>query len=214
LDRVLGYLAGLELDAILLVGDLSCARGALYDSQRRERYVGRVGQIFERVTARGVPVGYVPGNHDLPELDWSGNLDHGRTMQVAGFSITGIGGAGPARFGFPYEWTEEEIRTRTVPACDLLLTHCPPSDSLLGRTASGSDGGSLAIRERALRHHGVLACGHIHEAAGVERIGDCLCLNAGGLGQPHGRAGVGLIEGIDRVRYVDLDNGVSSVLER
>ena len=136
------------------------------------------------------------------------------SSQIADLTVAGIGGAGPARFGFPYEWGEDEIRARSVPDCDVLLTHCPPALSALGRTASGSDAGSLAIRERAIRHHGVLVCGHIHEAAGVERIGDCLCLNVGGLGRPHGKTGVGLVEGIDRVQYIDLENGISSVLER
>ena len=29
----------------------------------------------------------------------------------------------------PYEWDEDEIRKRTVPACDVLLCHCPPIDT-------------------------------------------------------------------------------------
>ena len=36
-------------------------------------------------------------------------------------------------------------------------------------------------------------CGHIHEASGTAWVGDCLCLNAGGLGEPHGAARIGFV---------------------
>ena len=58
---------------------------------------------------------------------------------------------------------------------------------------SGRSAGSLAIRRIAERFEGVLVCGHIHEASGVEAIGHCLCLNAGALGPPFAGAQVGIV---------------------
>ncbi len=144
--------------------------------------------------APGLPVVYVPGNHDLPTLDRDGNVD-GRVTQIAGQRILGIGGAGPARFGFAYEWDEDEIRRRPAPPCDVILSHTPPANTPLDRLASGAGHvGSLAIRERAEAHDGVLVCGHIHESPSGVQIGRCLCVNAGGLGRPFGRAQVAFIE--------------------
>jgi len=81
-----------------------------------------------------------------------------------------------------------------VPACDVLLCHCPPARTPLDRVyGRGVHVGSEAIRERALSHQGFLVCGHIHEAAGATQLGQCLCLNAGGLGRPFGKTQVGYI---------------------
>ena len=45
------------------------------------------------------PFFYVPGNHDLPSLDLPGNID-GTVVELDGLRVGGLGGAGPARFGF------------------------------------------------------------------------------------------------------------------
>jgi Icc-related predicted phosphoesterase len=134
-------------------------------------------------------------------------------VELGGLRLTGIGGAGPARFGFCYEWSEEDIDNRIVFAADLLLCHCPPN-GLLDRTKSGEQVGSLALRRIARAHQGVYVCGHIHEAGGVGRLGDCLLLNAGGLGAPFGAAQVGFVHGRDGVRWEHLDRGEADEAER
>jgi Icc-related predicted phosphoesterase len=35
-------------------------------------------------------------------------------------------------------------------------------------------------------------CGHIHEAVGVKQLGQCLCYNAGSLGEPFGAVQCGV----------------------
>lgn len=196
LDTVLSALSRERLDAILLVGDigshdLSLAR--LRTPERDARYLASVEEVLRRCRDLGVPVRYVPGNHDLPGLEFEGNVD-GRVELVAGVRIGGIGGAGPARFGFCYEWGEEEIMARPELACDVLLCHCPPAWTRLDLVHDGvRHVGSEAIRARAVALDGVLVCGHIHEAAGGERVGKSLCLNAGGLGVPFGAAQVGFV---------------------
>ncbi len=196
LDLVLDRIRQVDAQGILLVGDLG-SHDVNFRSMRTPEgdalYRESVLEVLRRCRALGKPVAYVPGNHDLPDLDFDGNADH-TVLDVGGLRVAGIGGAGPARFGFCYEWGEDDIRARVVPECDVLLCHTPPAGSPLGRTVRGDDAGSEAIRELAQRHTGFLVCGHIHEAAGTDTIGHCVCLNAGGLGQPFGKPRVGWIE--------------------
>ncbi len=200
-----------SLSAILLVGDLACAGRR---SPPRRGYLRDVERVLQEVRELGVPVAWVPGNHDLPDLELPGNLDHGALLEVGGLRVRGIGGAGPARFGFAYEWSEEDIRRRTIAPWDILLAHCPPVGSPLARTRRGADAGSAAVAERIAPVRGVLACGHIHEAWGVGRHGECLMVNAGGLGAPYGAAGVGFIRGKDAVCYIDVERDEGVALAR
>lgn len=209
LARVVAHIAETGVDGVLLVGDLG-SHDVNFTWRRSPegdaRYVASVRQVLELVGELGVPVAWVPGNHDLPDLDLPGNCDR-RVVDVGGLRVGGIGGAGPARFGFSYEWSEDDVRARPELDCDVLLCHCPPY-GVLDRTASGEHVGSVAIRERVERHVGFLVCGHIHESPGVERVAGTLVLNAGGLGRPYGKAQVGYLargpDG-DRAWHVDLD---------
>lgn len=213
LGRVLERIAREPVDGILLVGDIGAGG-------RRLRVLGHSDFLYlkslERVLTdvRSIsPVClWVPGNHDLPDLRGDGNVDHG-CGEIAGLRIAGIGGSGPARFGFAYEWNDDDIRARTVPTCDVLLCHTPPFDTELDRLPSGRHVGSRALREIALRHDGVYVCGHIHESPGAVVLGRALCMNVGGLGEPYGRAQVGFvvrsesIPGGWRVEHEDLKSG-------
>ena len=194
LQQVLDALEEEKPQAYLLVGDLA-AEGSLHGSGR---------EVLAAVAATGKPVVYVPGNHDLPDLDGrphARNAD-GRRVEVAGVGVWGIGGSGPARFGFPYEWGEERIRRLPRERADVLLAHCPPKGCAADRTASGHAAGSQAIRE--LLESGDLRlclCGHIHEAAGCELVGDTPCFNLGSLGSPYGAPQYGLaVVGDDELR--------------
>ena len=191
----MGRLRNERLDGVLIVGDFfgEMHLGDTYGSDQRATNQRHLEQAVTTVEQLGVPVLWVPGNHDTPHLIGDGNVD-GRLRSIVGIRIAGIGGSGPARFGFPYEWDEDEIRALELPDCDVILSHTPPVDTSLDETAWGNrHAGSHAIRERAERHDGVLVCGHIHEAAGAVQLEGCLCLNAGALGQPFGEAQVGFV---------------------
>ena len=216
LDAVLQALRELHLDAILFVGDLGSHELSYVrrrTPERDARYLASVEEILRRANAVCPNVLYVPGNHDLPELSFPGNVD-GRVSEVAGLRIGGIGGAGPARFGFAYEWAESEIRARGRLECDVLLCHTPPARTPLDLLHDGTRHvGSEAVRELAFEHSGVLVCGHIHESAGAIQLEDCLCANVGALGQPFGRAQYALVRHAPElparfeVRHHDLESG-------
>jgi Icc-related predicted phosphoesterase len=223
LDLVLAHIAEARVDGILLVGDLgshdlSYARKRT--PERDARYLASIDEVMKRVRALGAPVLWVPGNHDLPELAGEGNVD-GRVAEIAGLRVAGLGGAGPGRFGFCYEWEEEDIRRRDVPECDVLLCHTPPARTALDRLWDGiRHVGSEALRERASAHDGVYVCGHIHESPGAVEIEGCLCLNVGGIGDPRGRAQLGFVRrsaelaGRYAATHVDLVSGRTRTWER
>jgi Icc-related predicted phosphoesterase len=160
-----------------------------------------VGRVAERLRC---PVLFVPGNHDLrdPVEEIAGvNID-GRVHSLRGLSVAGLGGAGPTSYGFPYEWTEREadlVLANLFPdeasSPDIFLSHAPPANTTLDRTARGVHVGSSAVRDWLGRvRPRLFVCGHIHEARGVERIEEVPCLNAGALGEPYGETIVWTVE--------------------
>lgn len=216
LERVLARVAEAHVDGILLVGDLGLGGPGLTRIRRNaalELYLTSVHEVLRRVNELALPCLWVPGNHDLPDLEGEQNVD-GRALDLAGLRIAGVGGSGPDRFGFAYEWGEDEIRERDVPPCDVLLCHAPPHGTELDKLARGGRHvGSRALRALAERHDGVYVCGHIHESPGAVQLERCLCLNVGGLGQPYGRAQVGFVRsstalpGRFEVVHEDLESG-------
>jgi Icc-related predicted phosphoesterase len=220
LDFVLTRIATTRVDGILLVGDLGShdlAHARRRTPERDARYLVSVEEVLRRVRALDVPCAYVPGNHDLRELTFAGNVD-GCVATIGGVRVAGIGGAGPGRFGFCYEWDEAEIAARVIPECDVILSHTPPARTKLDTIHDGRHVGSESIRAIAAGHDGVLVCGHIHEAPGAEQIGRCLCLNVGGLGAPFGRAQVGFVRRDERGRWSctheDLAGGSTRAWQR
>lgn len=200
LGRVLRQLSRLRFDLALLAGDVGqdppwsaaarrTERAAHDDSLRR--VIAGVGAVL------GCPVAFVPGNHDLqdPPADVGGiNLDR-RLVTIGNLRLAGLGGAGPGRFGFPYEWSEAEADAAlsamfpqgAVPL-DIFLSHTPPAATPLDLTAHGEHVGSHAVAGWIERLQPKLfVCGHIHEAPGLATLHGIPCLNAGSLGEPYGQ---------------------------
>jgi Icc-related predicted phosphoesterase len=218
LDRCLAWLDRQgPLDGVLLVGDIAgnppWARRA--HPEELVRMQMDIGAIVRRVgAALRAPVLFVPGNHDPRDVAHPGNVDR-RQKVIAGLRIVGLGGAGPDLFGLPYEWEEDEVDALDLPAWDVLLSHCPPRDTALDVLRGGPRHvGSAAVRRRAEDGRGLLVSGHIHESVAGEVLGGTLCVNVGGLGEPHGKAQAAVArfkEGPSgwqvRVQHRDLEPG-------
>ena len=215
LDTVLDALAtGPKLDGVLLVGDFCCAgRGHQQNNERRVEYLLAVDRVFKTVAGLGVEILYVPGNHDHPSLSFSGNID-GSSRTVGGLVVAGIGGAGPDKMGFCYEWDEADVRTLKLPVADILLSHCPALNTDFDRLPSGAHVGSKAVAERLEAMSGVAVFGHIHEAHGVGQVGNCLVINPGGLGPPMAHPRAGWVYGTDAVVLKELRNDTQVRAER
>ncbi len=172
LDIVARQAARPEVQVVVLAGDLV--------NYRRGR------ACLERLATLSKPVLAVRGNTDprwiekakLPgrRIDF---LDLAR-RHIHGFSIVGIGGTLPIPFRSRIGWSEGRRLERLAALVDnrtIVVAHSPPwgvRDRVAGRWHAGSRGLRRLVDQAA---PAVLICGHIHEAAGVERLGPTLVVN-------------------------------------
>jgi Icc-related predicted phosphoesterase len=196
LGSTLELLEGLEFDLALVAGDVGSDPPWRSPARETERQAhdDSVRETLERVAAYVcAPVLFVPGNHDLRDpVDGLPAVNCDRTIvEAAGLRVAGFGGAGPTRFGFPYEWSEEEADAAlgsmlgATAGVDVLLSHSPPRDCALDVTYRGAHVGSAAVHEWIGKSRPrLVVCGHIHEAWGVERVEGVPCINAGAMGEP------------------------------
>jgi Icc-related predicted phosphoesterase len=110
------------------------------------------------------------------------------------YVIIGLGGCNytPTAKTF-YEWEEEEAKYelerlfKEYRNCNvILLTHSPPLGSNLDVVKNQLHLGSFAIRSIINKYQPIICvCGHVHEAPGVERIGNTVVINPGSLEIPN-----------------------------
>jgi Icc-related predicted phosphoesterase len=137
----------------------------------------------------------LPGNHeseaDIARLceQYGFHKFHGQTIQIADYTVAGLGYSNPTPFNTPGEYSEQELAARLEKFAGLdplvLICHAPPKGTKLDRAGEGQHYGSTAVRQFVDRHQPVyFYCGHIHEAAGQrDIIGRTLGWNAGKRGQ-------------------------------
>ncbi len=136
----------------------------------------------------------VSGNLDRPEvidlLCERGLSLHGESRRIGDLGIFGCGGSNLTPMHTPTELSEEELRTVLDRACSqvadaahlLMVCHTPPANTATDRIHTGQHVGSPAVRA-FIEAHQPAACitGHIHESAGIDRIGRTTVVNAGAL---------------------------------
>ena len=115
---------------------------------------------------------------------------HGDARRIGDLGIFGCGGSNLTPFRTPTELSDGEIaalleRGHTGVADAprrLMVCHTPPIDTATDRLLSGQHVGSPAVRTFIATHQpDVCITGHIHESAGVDRIGRTVVVNAGAL---------------------------------
>ncbi len=161
-----------EPEAILCLGDVTD--------------MGTGDQAADTISKINCRVYCLPGNcdaRDLPEKISRVATDmHGKSAEVGGVYIAGLGGSNITIFNTPFELTEEEIESKLRPISRpgmVLMTHAPSYD-IFDHIPNGTPVGSPAIRKIVEEFKPVLALsGHIHEDFGVEKIGDTVFCNPG-----------------------------------
>lgn len=176
-------------DAVVLAGDIL--------------NYGRGRPLLAMLEALPVPVFMVRGNSDPPRLDrWAGarrnvHALHLKALPFQGFTLAGIDGTLPIPFHSRAGWRETSHLKRLAALIDsrsILVAHPPPYgclDKVLGRFSAGSRGLRRLVGQTAPP---VMICGHIHEAAGVDRLGNTLVVNCA-LGRSGRGAVIELREG-------------------
>jgi len=183
LASIVEHEAGGLVSGVFLVGDFARFDGRRYYHQL-DAVQAELARCLEILSPLQVECLWVPGNHDPRQLAGPGNCDR-RSAGLGNLSVYGIGGAGPDRFGFPYEWRDDEVDRLAIGKVDVLLSHTPPLGTL-DRTRHGHRAGSAGVRQQALRSARAVLCGHIHESPGAADMDGVLVLNPGSLGLPYG----------------------------
>ena len=184
-----------EPEAILCLGDVT-------DMGTGDQ----AAEILSRINCR---VYCLPGNcdaRDLPEKISRVATDmHGKSAEVGGVYIAGLGGSNITIFNTPFELTEEEIDSALRPISRpgmVLMTHAPSYD-IFDHIPNGTPVGSPAIRKIVEEFKPVLALsGHIHEDFGVEKIGDTVFCNPGPAKDRYA-AVVDIVEGGVTVKMIE-----------
>lgn len=217
LSRVLLQASGIGVDGIILVGDLGSDILATKDADLRdlrERYYrGSVEAVFALLDRTELPVYYVAGNRDLPEISNGKDNFHkidvlsgGHHVEVNGYYLLGIGGSNydaeealrPDKPKWFYEWTETQAHEAAMDYINeqgadikldrlIFVPHDPPWHTTIDRGQHGGPLGSQTIRELATSWDPcALLCGHVHESSGVDLLGRrTLAINAGSIVLPH-----------------------------
>jgi hypothetical protein len=172
-----------DVDVVLFAGDIT-GTGSVMEI---ESMIAPARQHSPSVFA-------VAGNCDHPEVEaWltaEGLSLHRNCRIVAGVVFTGVGSSLPCPDGTPNEcgepdfgeWLAEAFGAVPPDAPTVLLTHEPPFGTVVDRTIGRGHVGSRAIRAHIEKHHPLLCvCGHIHEGAGIDRVGSSWLVNPGPL---------------------------------
>ncbi len=168
------------------------------------------------VQSRGRPVVAVAGNMDPPPLEQCllnlGVSINGKGIVIGEVGFFGVSACPVTPFRTPYEIDEEEIARRADAGWadvasarwKIFVPHAPPRKTRLDRTFMGMHVGSTAVRrfiERNCPH--IVVCGHIHEARGVDSIGETKMVNCGPASK--GSYAVLTIDGTHRVECRQLN---------
>ncbi|MBA7511572.1 3',5'-cyclic adenosine monophosphate phosphodiesterase CpdA [subsurface metagenome] len=168
------------VDMVIVAGDITHF-GRKKDTQK----------IIEAIAFYNKTIFAVAGNCDFPEVENFLSLQninlHRTFVRKGNFTLSGLGGSLPCPGTTPFEYTEEEawqwlsdIIPETTATANIFVSHQPPYNTLNDQLPGGQHVGSKSIREFIEKTSPVLCLtGHIHEGAGIDRIGNCKIVNPG-----------------------------------
>lgn len=175
-----------ESDFVLFAGDFA----AFSHPETAQIVLDALSRVQTRVFS-------VLGNCDEPsflsEIEKAGINTQGKAVFFKGFTIAGSGGGSKFTGTTPYERSEEDMVGDFTAVENLkeekqtnliLISHNPPKDTECDKVSSGAHVGSSLLRSFIEKHQPILTVtGHIHESAGISKIGDCVVVNPGSLAE-------------------------------
>ena len=174
-----------DSSAVILGGDLT-TNGTVKHAR----------DAVERFQRFGKPLFVVSGNMDQPEtdavLEQLGVGVNGRGLMLDQIGIFGVSASPFTPLHTPYEISEEEIALRAHAGwkdiqsarTTIFVPHAPPAHTKVDVLANGDHVGSAAVRKFIEQHQPTLVvCGHIHEARGIDTLGNSTLVNCGPAGK-------------------------------
>jgi Icc-related predicted phosphoesterase len=178
-----------EADAVLFAGDFAQFKKPETGLPALEKFCKKHDTIFA-----------VIGNCDEPELlesleDKDISVE-GSLVFHEGLAFAGSGGGSKFTGTTPNERTEEELvsdlaivadqdKENSIPLDNLILIiHNPPKDTKCDMIENGAHVGSQQLRDFIQTTKPIaVVTGHIHESAGIDKIGDTVVINPGPLAE-------------------------------
>jgi putative phosphoesterase len=152
-----------DSDLVILSGDIEC-----YDLIE---VLENINDRLLAVTGNMDDISILRGLRDLNVL-----ID-GKVVKRHNLLIGGVGGLDPIT---SLEELKQNI-SRSQAKIDILVSHHPPKGAV-DKTLIGLRAGLEELRDFVIEHKPKLhLCGHIHEARGIEKLGETLVVNPGPL---------------------------------
>jgi Icc-related predicted phosphoesterase len=180
-ERVVLKAKDIHADVIVVCGDITHF-GSPEDAE----------EVLSPITALKLPVLFVPGNcdpHSLLDAKIEGaNCIHGKCEVFGGVSFIGAASLPLDRIHpSPWEISEDEIldalkegsRQCTSKQEIVVVAHSPPINTKLDLAYAGHVGSSSLRLFIEQKQPSVVFCGHIHEARGIDYIGESVIVNTG-----------------------------------
>ena len=171
----------LKVELIALCGDIT-----------NFGHVKQARSLITPLTNLNLPILYVPGNCDLSsffeeKIDKAKNI-HAKCKTIKDCSFIGVGGSPSCHLNTPLEFPEKWIKNSlnsgykicSSPKKLIILSHTPPINTKIDLAYLNKHIGSQSVR-RFVEEKKPLAvfCGHVHEAPGIDWIGETLVINPG-----------------------------------
>ena len=168
-----------EIEGIIIGGDVTNF-GTIYEAI----------EILKNIKeAFGKRIYFVPGNcDDRKLLDWSGENGieniHLKAVKIGEANVLGLGGSLTTPFYTNIEFSNEEIKNMLEnflnEKINIFVTHSPPYGTKLDIVYGGRHVGSQAIKSFIEKTNPeIVLTGHIHESAGMDKIGETVAVNPG-----------------------------------
>jgi len=153
-------------------------------------------RIVDAVTALNPRIYAQIGNMDTQAVDRllterEVNVHNTVTDLGGGVGLAAVGYSTPTPFGTPSEvddaqicqWAHDVLEAAGNFEQVILMIHTPPRGDVVDRLPSGAHVGSPGVRALIEKYQpAIVVTGHIHEAAGDERMGRSHVLNPGNFG--------------------------------
>jgi len=148
--------------------------------------------LLAPLVSLSLPLLFVPGNCDPPsliglEIEGTRCL-HGTCEIYEDMAFIGVGGGLISPFQTIFEMTEKQIMDVLAQGFRqvqkrrwlVLVSHHPPKNTKLDMVYAGEHVGSASVRQFIEeKKPSIVFCGHVHEARGVDQIGDTIIVNPG-----------------------------------